>query len=164
MLNAQEKDDRYKGYSANDSSCSTTRSKVDCPARDCLTAWLGDIMCVGSKRAPRKVGLGAGQTQEAEFFGPDCSMLHCPSGDDPGEQQREELACEHVGRLLPPTHSAAGSGLYETEKHAPLFIWSFVPTPYLFQRVLLACPICVLQKRTKTRLIARTSWARVGRG
>lgn len=31
-----------------------------------------------------QVGLGAGETQEAEYFGPDCSLLHCPSGDDPG--------------------------------------------------------------------------------
>ena len=29
------------------------------------------------------VGLAAGQTQEAEWFGPDCSMRHCPSGEDP---------------------------------------------------------------------------------
>jgi hypothetical protein len=29
------------------------------------------------------VGLGAGQTQEAEWFGADCSKRHCPSGDDP---------------------------------------------------------------------------------
>lgn len=25
----------------------------------------------------------SGETQEAEFFGPDCSLRHCPSGDDP---------------------------------------------------------------------------------
>lgn len=30
-----------------------------------------------------EVGLGAGQTQEPEWFGPDCSLRHCPSGDDP---------------------------------------------------------------------------------
>ncbi|EQC29014.1 hypothetical protein SDRG_04104 [Saprolegnia diclina VS20] len=29
------------------------------------------------------VGLGAGQTRVAEWFGADCSMRHCPSGDDP---------------------------------------------------------------------------------
>lgn len=33
----------------------------------------------------KQVGLGAGQMQQAEFFGPDCSLLHCPTGDDPGE-------------------------------------------------------------------------------
>lgn len=29
------------------------------------------------------VGLASGQTQEPEWFGPDCSKRHCPSGDDP---------------------------------------------------------------------------------
>ena len=29
------------------------------------------------------VGLGDGETQEPEYFGPDCSRRHCPSGDDP---------------------------------------------------------------------------------
>lgn len=29
------------------------------------------------------VGLGVGQRQEPEWFGPDCSLRHCPSADDP---------------------------------------------------------------------------------
>ena len=29
------------------------------------------------------VGLGDGETQVAEYFGPDCSLRRCPSGDDP---------------------------------------------------------------------------------
>jgi len=29
------------------------------------------------------VGLQSGQRQDAEWFGPDCSLRHCPSGDDP---------------------------------------------------------------------------------
>lgn len=29
------------------------------------------------------VGLGNGERQEPEWHGPDCSLLHCPSGDDP---------------------------------------------------------------------------------
>lgn len=29
------------------------------------------------------VGLGSGQKQVPEWFGPDCSMKHCPGGDDP---------------------------------------------------------------------------------
>eukprot|EP01034_Spumella_vulgaris_P025054 gene25054-31464_t len=29
------------------------------------------------------VGLGSGETQEPEWFGPDCSQRHCPSGDNP---------------------------------------------------------------------------------
>lgn len=28
------------------------------------------------------VGLGPGETQTPEWFGPDCSLRHCPSGDD----------------------------------------------------------------------------------
>lgn len=35
-----------------------------------------------------KVGLGRGQTQQAQYFGPDCSMLHCPTGDDPGKPDK----------------------------------------------------------------------------
>lgn len=29
------------------------------------------------------VGLDSGETQAAEYFGPDCSKIRCPSGDDP---------------------------------------------------------------------------------
>ena len=29
------------------------------------------------------VGLGSGETQEGEYFGADCRLRHCPSGDDP---------------------------------------------------------------------------------
>jgi hypothetical protein len=29
------------------------------------------------------VGLGSNETQEPEWHGPDCSLRHCPSGDDP---------------------------------------------------------------------------------
>ena len=34
-------------------------------------------------RASWPVGLGANETQQSEYFGPDCSMLRCPTGDDP---------------------------------------------------------------------------------
>ena len=30
-----------------------------------------------------KVGLAANETQEPEWFGPNCVRRHCPSGDDP---------------------------------------------------------------------------------
>jgi hypothetical protein len=30
-----------------------------------------------------KVGLGSGETQVREFYGPSCALRHCPSGDDP---------------------------------------------------------------------------------
>jgi hypothetical protein len=36
------------------------------------------------------VGLGSGQKQQPEYFGPDCSLRHCPSGNDPNTQVDEE--------------------------------------------------------------------------
>lgn len=42
-----------------------------------------------------QVGLGAGQTQEPEWFGPDCSLRHCPSGDDPSTDV-DETDCFNV--------------------------------------------------------------------
>lgn len=42
-----------------------------------------------------EVGLGSGQTQEPEWFGPDCSLRHCPSGDDPNTDQ-DETDCSGV--------------------------------------------------------------------
>jgi len=45
------------------------------------------------------VGLGDGETQEPEWFGPDCSKRHCPSGEDPkrstvgAPKNREYLDC-----------------------------------------------------------------------
>ncbi len=42
-----------------------------------------------------EVGLGSGQTQEPEWFGPDCSLRHCPSGDDPSTDE-DETDCEGV--------------------------------------------------------------------
>jgi hypothetical protein len=38
------------------------------------------------------VGLGSGQRQEPEWFGPDCSLRHCPSGNDP-RTFRDETDC-----------------------------------------------------------------------
>lgn len=42
-----------------------------------------------------KVGLGAGETQEPEWFGADCSLRHCLSADDP-RTDKNELDCENV--------------------------------------------------------------------
>ena len=42
-----------------------------------------------------EVGLDAGQTQEPEWFGPDCSLRHCPSGDDPVTLD-DETDCSNV--------------------------------------------------------------------
>lgn len=47
------------------------------------TTWDENMIfgCVCDSSWP--VGLGPGQTQKAEWFGADCSLRHCPSGDDP---------------------------------------------------------------------------------
>lgn len=42
-----------------------------------------------------EVGLGSGETQEPEWFGPDCSLRHCPSGDDPNTVE-DETNCFNV--------------------------------------------------------------------
>mmetsp|Transcript_19470 Transcript_19470/g.39258 ORF Transcript_19470/g.39258 Transcript_19470/m.39258 type:complete len:300 (+) Transcript_19470:80-979(+) len=46
-------------------------------------AWdsLKIVACLCESSWP--VGLFANQTQEAEWFGPDCSLRHCPSADNP---------------------------------------------------------------------------------
>eukprot|EP00750_Incisomonas_marina_P032291 INCI9106.1.p1 GENE.INCI9106.1~~INCI9106.1.p1 ORF type:complete len:276 (+),score=24.42 INCI9106.1:154-981(+) len=41
------------------------------------------------------VGLGANETQDPEYFGPNCALRHCPSGDDPVTAV-DETDCENV--------------------------------------------------------------------
>ena len=41
------------------------------------------------------VGLEANETQSPEFFGPDCSLQRCPTGDDP-MTRRDETDCYNV--------------------------------------------------------------------
>jgi len=41
------------------------------------------------------VGLGNGQRQEPEWFGPDCSLRHCPSGDNP-KTSNDETDCYNI--------------------------------------------------------------------
>ena len=41
------------------------------------------------------VGLGSGETQEPEWFGPDCSLRRCPSADDP-RTKAVETNCSNV--------------------------------------------------------------------
>jgi hypothetical protein len=40
------------------------------------------------------VGLGANETQLAEFFGPSCEYRRCPSGDNPTTADVDETDCE----------------------------------------------------------------------
>lgn len=44
------------------------------------------------------VGLGANQTQEAEYFGAKCEFRRCPSGDDPKTIYVNELNCTGLAR------------------------------------------------------------------
>ncbi len=43
-----------------------------------------------------KVGLGSGETQTTEWFGPDCSLRRCPGGDDISTPLVDETDCEGV--------------------------------------------------------------------
>jgi hypothetical protein len=43
-----------------------------------------------------EVGLGKGQTQEPEYFGADCSLRRCPTGDDPRTISVDETNCTGV--------------------------------------------------------------------
>ena len=45
------------------------------------------------------VGLDIGESNEPEWFGPDCSLRHCPSGDDP-MTRRDETDCYNVSSTL----------------------------------------------------------------
>lgn len=46
------------------------------------------------------VGLGDGQTQLSEFFGPSCEYRRCPSGDDP-DTAEDETDCEGRNQMPP---------------------------------------------------------------
>ena len=55
----------------------------DYDADDSYTAWDSEMIFACICDSSWEVGLASGETQQAEYFGPDCSMRHCPSGDDP---------------------------------------------------------------------------------
>jgi hypothetical protein len=53
------------------------------------------------------VGLDDGQTQQPEWFGPDCSQRHCPSGDDPFT----EVVETNCTGIAAPTAASTAVGL-----------------------------------------------------
>jgi hypothetical protein len=53
------------------------------------------------------VGLTSGTTQQAEWFGPDCSLRRCPSADDPTTISTDETDCKS-------TVAAGGFGTGDT--------------------------------------------------
>jgi len=40
------------------------------------------------------VGLGSGETQQSQYFGPGCDKIRCPTGDDPGTPTVDETNCD----------------------------------------------------------------------
>lgn len=61
------------------------------------TTWDEDMLYGCLCDSSWEVGLGAGQRRDAEWFGYDCSMRHCPSGDDPVTSV-DETDCNDVGK------------------------------------------------------------------
>mmetsp|Transcript_19018 Transcript_19018/g.25060 ORF Transcript_19018/g.25060 Transcript_19018/m.25060 type:complete len:428 (+) Transcript_19018:162-1445(+) len=59
------------------------------------STWDADIMYGCLCDSSWEVGLGANQTQQSEWFGPDCSLRRCPTGDDPRTEE-DETDCEGV--------------------------------------------------------------------
>jgi len=68
------------------------------PNNGTANAWDGNFghQCVCDSRWP--VGLGANQTQLAEYFGPACEFRRCPSGDDPITTYVNETNCYGVSQ------------------------------------------------------------------
>jgi hypothetical protein len=66
-----------------------------------LWSWDFDVMYGCVCEAPWVVGFNYGETQLAEYFGPDCSLRRCPSGDNPYSSQNE-LNCRGKNQVLPP--------------------------------------------------------------
>lgn len=60
-----------------------------------ITAWDSDMIYGCLCDSSWLVGYRPGETQEAEFFGADCSLKHCPTGDDPVTDE-DETDCEGV--------------------------------------------------------------------
>ena len=58
------------------------------------TTWDQDQLTMCVCDSSWGVGLGVGQTQDPEWFGPACSLKRCPSGDDPETTDVDETDCE----------------------------------------------------------------------
>ena len=71
-------------------------------------AWDSDINFACVCDSSWKVGLGAGERQEPEWHGADCSKQHCPSGNDPATTANE-LNCYNVSATGGRGHGALGN-------------------------------------------------------
>jgi hypothetical protein len=79
------------------------------PASGGTGTWDADTMYACICESSWSVGLGSSETQQAEWFGPDCSLRRCPSGDDPetviDETDGEGIICDPSS-----TYSLSGGG------------------------------------------------------
>jgi len=75
------------------------------------SAWDYDIMYSCVCDSSWQVGLGWGQYQLAEWFGPDCSLRRCPHGDDP-QTVANETDCLGVTATGGVGVGKAGNGCY----------------------------------------------------
>ncbi|KAH9117001.1 hypothetical protein LEN26_005523 [Aphanomyces euteiches] len=64
-------------------------------AGQATTTWDQDRIYGCVCDSPWTVGLQSGEVQASEWFGSDCSLTHCPSGDDP-MTTANELDCTNV--------------------------------------------------------------------
>jgi hypothetical protein len=67
------------------------------------------------------VGYGDGEVQEPTWFGPDCSLQHCPSGDDPFTADVDETNCflfDHNRDSWRGPTDALGAPLFEAQDGA----------------------------------------------
>jgi hypothetical protein len=63
------------------------------------------------------VGYAADETQEPQWFGPDCSLKHCPSGDDP-MTDADETDCEDKDQNGAVSNAlGAGPGAVDNKCH-----------------------------------------------
>ena len=65
------------------------------PSTSKTTTWDQDQLTMCVCDSAWEIGLGAGQVQNPQWFGPACTMKHCPSGDDP-YTYADETDCEGV--------------------------------------------------------------------
>ena len=78
------------------SSTTTIYGSTD-EAKD-TTAWDHDSLQSCVCDSDWTVGLGSGEVHEPQWFGPDCSRQHCPSGDDPEHLLMRQTARENLLR------------------------------------------------------------------
>jgi hypothetical protein len=59
-------------------------------------AWDHDVIHGCMCDSSWTVGYGSGMVQVSEYFGPDCSLQRCPSGDDPLTTSIDETDCFNI--------------------------------------------------------------------